>query len=113
MQGPVGSTGGQGERALKGDKGIQGSAVAKGDRGERGERIAKGEKGIEGDNSNVLSVLADHLPIQLASRYFVKYHVSEDRSSIIELSGRVGTLRNVSAHHEPAWHFEAKFVDGQ
>ena len=44
---------------------------------------------------------------------FVKYHVSEDRSSIIELSGGVGTLRNVSASHEPAWHFDAKFVDGQ
>ena len=33
---------------------------------------------------------------------FVKY-VSEVRSSIIELSGGVGTLRNVSAYHEPAW----------
>ena len=44
---------------------------------------------------------------------FIKYHVSEDRSSIIELSGGVGTLRNVSAYHEPAWHFDAKFVDGQ
>ena len=98
---------------MKGDKGIQGSVGAKGDRGERGERV-KGEKGIQGDNSDVLSVLAD----QLATRYgektcFVKYHVSEDRSSIIELSGGVGTLRNVSAYHEPAWHFGAKFVDGQ
>ena len=44
---------------------------------------------------------------------FVRYHVSEDRSSIIELSGSVGTLRNASAYHEPAWHFHAKFVDGQ
>ena len=44
---------------------------------------------------------------------FVKIHVSEDRSSIIELSGGVGTLRNVSAYHEPAWHFNVKFVDGQ
>ena len=25
----------------------------------------------------------------------------------------VQTLRNVSAYHEPAWHFDAKFVDGQ
>ena len=63
-------------------------------------------------------VLADHLPIQLATRYsekmcFIKYHVSEDRSSIIELPGGVGTLCNVSAYHEPAWHFDAKFVDGQ
>ena len=50
----------------------------------------KGGKGIQGDNSDVLSILADHLPIQLATRYsekmyFIKYHVSEDRSSIIEL----------------------------
>ena len=44
---------------------------------------------------------------------FVKYHVSEDRSSIIELFGGVGTLRNVNAYHESAWHFDAKFVDGQ
>ena len=43
----------------------------------------------------------------------VKYHVLEDRSSIIELSGGLGTLRNVSAYHKPAWHFDAKFVDGQ
>ena len=78
----------------------------------------KGEKGIQGDNSDVPSVLANHLPIQLAIRYgekmcFVKYHVSEGRSSIAELSGGVGTLRNVSAYHEPAWHFDAKFVNGQ
>ena len=39
--------------------------------------------------------------------------LSEDRSSIIESSGRVGTLRNDSAYHEPTWHFDAKFVDGQ
>ena len=44
---------------------------------------------------------------------FIKYHVSEDRLSTIYLSGGVGTLRNVSAYHEPAWHFGAKFVDGQ
>ena len=43
----------------------------------------------------------------------VKYHISEDRSSIMELSGGVRTLRNVSAYHEPAWHFGVKFVDGQ
>ena len=78
----------------------------------------KGLKDIQGDNSELLSVLADHLPIQLATRYdekmcFIKYHVSEDRSSIIELSGGVGKLRSVSAYHEPAWHFDAKFVDGQ
>ena len=44
---------------------------------------------------------------------FVKYHVSEDRSSIVELSGGVQTLRNVSAYHEPAWHFDGKFGNGQ
>ena len=36
---------------------------------DHGERGVKGEKSIQGDNSNVLSVLADHLPIQLATRY--------------------------------------------
>ena len=72
IQGPLGvqgSTGGHGERGLKVDKGIQGSVGAKGDRGERSERSVKGEKGIQGNNSNVLNVLADHLPIQLATRY--------------------------------------------
>ena len=78
----------------------------------------KGEKGIQGDNSDVLSVLADPLPIQLATRYgeklcFAKYRVSEDRSSIVESSGDVETLRNVSAYHEPTWHFDGKFVNGQ
>ena len=112
MRGPIGSTGGQGERGSKGDPGIQGSVGAKGDRGERGERSVKGEKGIQIDYADVLSV-----PIQLAIRYggkmwFIKYHVSEDMSSIIELSGGVGTLRSVTAYHEPAWHFDAKFVDG-
>ena len=38
----------------------------------------------------------------------VKYHVSEDKSSLVESSGGVQTLRNVSAYHEPAWHFDAK-----
>ena len=60
-----------------------------------------GEKRIQSDNSVVLSVLANHLPIQLTTRY-VKYHVSEDKSSIVVLSGGVETLRNVSAYHEPA-----------
>ena len=79
---------------------------------------AKGEKGIQVDNSDVLSVLVEHLPIQLATRYgekmcFVKYHVSEDKLSIVASSGGVETLRNVSAYHEPAWHFDAKFINGQ
>ena len=92
MQGPIGSTGGEGELGSKRGKGIQGSVGGKGDHGNRGERVerdVKGEQGIQGDNSYVLIVLADHLPIQLATRYgkkmcFVKYHVSEDRLSIIE-----------------------------
>ena len=62
--------------------------------------------------------MADHLPIQLATRYgekicFVKHFVSEDKSSIVESSGGVQTLRNVSAHHEPTWHFDGRFVNGQ
>ena len=81
-----------------GPKGVQ---AAKGDRGERGECGVKGEKGI-----------------QLATRYgekmrFIKYHVSDDRSSIVELAGGVGTPRCVSAYQEPAWHFDAKSVSGQ
>ena len=92
--------------------------MVQGDRGERDKRGERDEKGIEGDTSDVLRVLANHLPIQLAARYgekmcFVKYHVSEEKSSIVESSGGVETLRNVSAYHEPAWHFDAKFVDGQ
>ena len=78
----------------------------------------KGEKGIQGDNSSVLGVLAEHLPIQLVTRHgekmcFIKYHVSEDRSSIVELFEGVETLRCVSAYHEPAWNFDVKFVSGQ
>ena len=97
---------------------MQGVQGANDDRAERGERGVKGEKGIQGDNSNVLSVLAEHLPIQLAARYgekmcFIKYHVSEDSLSIVELSGGVETLRCVSAYHEPTWHFDGKFVNGQ
>ena len=63
--------------------------------------------------------MADHLPIQLDSvRYgekmcFVKYHVSEYKSSIVDSSGGVQTIRDVTAYHEPAWHFDAKFVNGQ
>ena len=45
--------------------------------------------------------------------YFVKYHVSDDKSSIVESSGDVQTLRNVSAYHEPSWCFDAAFVDRQ
>ena len=34
-------------------------------------------------------------------------------SNIVESSGGVETPRIVSAYHEPAWHFNAKFVNGQ
>ena len=123
-EGNVGSRGPKGEHCARGPvgpagpKGVQCVQGAKGDRSERGEHGVKGEKGIQGDNSDVLSILAEYLPIQLATRYgekmwFIKYHVSEDRLSIIELYGRVGTLRSISAYHEPAWHFDVKFVSGQ
>ena len=74
---------------------------------QRGER---GEKGVQGDSSDVLSALDTHLPIQLAERYgekmcFVKYHVSEDQSSVVRMTGGVQTLRNVSAYNEPTWYF--------
>ena len=73
---------------------------------------------MQGETSDVLSVLVAHIPIQLATRYgekmcFVKYHVSEDKSSIVESSGGVQTLRNVSAYNEPTWHSDATFVDKQ
>ena len=100
MQGPVGTPGVQGKRGPEGHYGTQGLV------GEQGDRDERGEKDIQGDTSDVLSVLADHLPIQLMTRYsdkmyFVKYDVSEDRSSIVESSGGVQTLRNVSAYHGP------------
>ena len=79
--GPISMNGDQGVRGSPGpieQKGLQDVQGDKGNRGKRGERGVKGEKGIQGDNSNVLSVLADHLPIQLATRYgekmcFIKY----------------------------------------
>ena len=46
----------------------------------------KGGKGIQGDNSNVLSLLADHLPIQLATRCGEKFALS---STIYPRIGRV------------------------
>ena len=118
VRGVAGSDGLRGPAGVKGDRGPQGPFGIQGlvgDQGDRGERV---ERGLQGDTSDVQSVLADHLPIQLATRYgekmcFVKYHVSEDKSSIVESSGGVHTLRNTSAYHEPAWHFVAKFVDRQ
>ena len=73
---------------------------------------------IKMNEADVLRVLAAHLPIQLAERYgektcFVKYHVSEDQSSVVRMTGGVKTLRNVSAYSEPTWHFDAQFVDKQ
>ena len=124
VRGVAGPDGFRGPAGVKGDRGPQGSFGIQGlvgdrdERGERGERGGRGEKGLQGDTSDVLSVLAAHLPIQLAKRYdekscFVKYHVPEDKSSILESFGGVQTLRNVSAYHEPAWYFDAKFVDRQ
>ena len=43
----------------------------------------------------------------------VKKNASDDKSSIVESSGGVQMLLNVSAYNEPAWHFDAKFVDRQ
>ena len=48
--------------------------------------------------SDVLSVLATHLPIQLAERYgekmcLVKYHISEDESSVVRMTGGVQTQK--------------------
>ena len=88
------------------------------ERGERGQRGDRGEKCTQSDASDVLSVLNTHLPIQLAERYgekmcFVKYHVSEDESSVVRMTGGVQTLCNVSAYKEPTWHFDAQFIDKQ
>ena len=44
---------------------------------------------------------------------FVKYHVSEDQSSIVSSHGGVKNLRNVSAYNELTWHFDSQFVDKQ
>ena len=123
-RGPAGTKGYRSEQSTRGSsdpigpKGVQDIQGANGDRGERGDRGVKGDKGIQCDNSNVLDVLAEHLPIQLATRYgekmcFIMYHMSEDGSNIVELAAGVGSLRCVSAYHEPAWHFDAKFVNGE
>ena len=116
--GPKGPSGEKGDRGREGPVGIQDLVGDQGERGEHGQRGERGEQGVQGDTSNVLSVLAAHLPIQLAERYgekmcFVKYHVSEDESSIVRMTGGVQTLRNVSAYNEPTWHFDAQFVDKQ
>ena len=118
LDGPKWPVGEKGDRGREGPVGIQGLVGDQGERGEHGQRGERGEKGVQGDTSDVLSVLAAHLPIQLAKRYgekmcFVEYHVSEDRSSIVRMSGGVQTLRNVSAYNEPTWHFDAQFVDKQ
>ena len=88
--GPKGPSGEKGDRGWEGPPGIQG-LVGEGERGECGQRGERGEKGIQDDASDVLSVLATHLPIQLVERYgekmcFVKYHVSEDESSVVRIS---------------------------
>ena len=115
---PKGPVGEKGDRGREGPVGIQGLVGDQGERGEHGQHGERGEKGIQGDTSDVLSVLAAHLPIQLAKWYdekmcFVMYHVSEDQSGIVRMSGEVQTLHNVSAYKEPTWHFDARFVDKQ
>ena len=116
--GPKGPSGEKGDRGWEGPPGIQGLVGDEGERGEHGQRSERGEKGVQGDTSDGLSVLAAHLSIQLAERYgektrFVKYHVSEDQSSVVRMVGGVQTLRNVSAYKEPAWHIDAQFIDKQ
>ena len=62
-----------GVQGEKGNVGLHGPTDEQGAqggvRGEQGECGAKGEKGIQGDNSDVRSVLAEHLPIQLVTRF--------------------------------------------
>ena len=108
--GPRGVQGAKGLLRVVGIQGPLGVQEPIGSTGGQGELGWKGEKGIQCGNSDVLSVLDEHLLIQVC---FINYHVSEDMSNIIELSGGVETLRSVSAYHEPAWHFNAKFVNGQ
>ena len=103
-----------GSSGPRGEQGSQGSVGSAGPRGERGSHGPKGDRGIQG----VLSVLAEYLPIQLATRYgekmcFIKYHVSDDKSSIVKVSGGAKTLRCISTYHEPAWHFDAKYLHRQ
>ena len=116
--GPKGPSGEKGDRGREGPVGIQGLVGDQGERGEHGQRGERGEKDVQDDTSDVLSVLAAHLPIQLAERYgekmcFVKYHVSEDQSSVVSMTGGVQTLSNVSAYKESTWHFDAQFIDKQ
>ena len=115
---PDGPKGPSGEKEARGWDGPPGIQSLQGERGEHGQRGERGEKGVQSAASDVLSVLAAHLPIQLAERYgekmcFVKYHVSEDQSSVVRMTGGAQTLRNVSAYNEPTWHFDAQFVDKQ
>ena len=91
---------------------------AKGGRGGRGVSGVKGEKGIQDDNSDVLGVLAEHVE----KMCFIKYHVSEDRSSIVELAGsvvryvvlarttnpRVILMLNLSMVKDMKWHMYRK-----
>ena len=87
VRGVAGADGPKGPAGVKGDHGPQGRFGIQGlVCGQRGER---GEKCIQGVTSAVRNVLGAHTPIQLATRYgakmcFVKYHVSEDKSSIVE-----------------------------
>ena len=121
VAGPDGHKGPSGEMVTEAGKARLGFKIlleVKAKRGEHGQRGERGEKGVQGDTSDVLSALAAHLPIQLAERYgekicFAKYHVSEDQSSVVRMTGGVQTLRNVSVYNEPTWHYDAQFVDKQ
>ena len=61
MQGPVGTTGAQGERGPERHYGTQCLVREQGDCGEQGECGERVERGIQGETSDVLSVLANHL----------------------------------------------------
>ena len=100
-QGVQGIRGDRGPIDTKGDQGVRGSAVPVGpkriqgvqgadDRGVRGERGVNGEKGIRGDNSNVLSVLPEHL----WERYVVLARTTNVRGVL---------MLNLSAVKERKW----------
>ena len=80
---------------------VQGTVVTTG---------VQGERGPENSDVHWLIIYRFNWLLEIC---FVKYHISEDRLSIVESSGGVETLRNVSAYHEPAWHFDGKFANDQ
>ena len=109
--GPKVPSGEKGDRGWEGPPGLQGLVGDQGERGERGQRGKRGEKCVQGDASDVLSVLATHLPIQLAERYgekmcFAQYHISDEQGhakvNVQIASGRGHFLEmNNTAYHSP------------